>query len=192
MTFTICCHRCIRLAIVLRALSLRRRRHYDQSELRTKSERPSAGHKDGVPTGATIEKLYDNLDLMHGVQVYDGAKTYRITLPPNIPAAKFWSLTAYDNQTRSMLDTPQDYPRAGSQSYPSPAAKPDPDGSTTIHFGSQQPAVIQRGNWIQTVPGKGWNTILRLYSTTPTILYHAVAANRGPTGGPRHSAHRAA
>ena len=28
--------------------------------------------------------------------------------------------TVYDNQTRSMLDTPQRYPRAGNQSYPTP------------------------------------------------------------------------
>ena len=95
---------------------------------------------------------------------FDGGKTYKVTLPPNIPAAKFWSLTVYDNQTRSMLDTPQSYPRAGSQSYPSPAAKPDADGSTTIYFAPQQPAGVERGNWIQTMPGKGWNTILRLYS----------------------------
>ena len=55
-------------------------------------------------------------------EYFDGSKTYKMTLPPNIPAEKFWSLTVYDNQTRSMLDTPQRYPRAGSQSYPSPAA----------------------------------------------------------------------
>ncbi len=42
---------------------------------------------------------------------FDGAKTYRVTLPKGIPAAKFWSLTVYDNQTRSMLQTPQRYPR---------------------------------------------------------------------------------
>ena len=53
---------------------------------------------------------------------FDGAKTYKVTLPPNIPAAKFWSFTLYDNQTRSMLQTAQRFPRAGSQSYPSPAA----------------------------------------------------------------------
>jgi hypothetical protein len=94
----------------------------------------------------------------------DGAKTYKVTLPPNIPAAAFWSLTLYDNQTRSMLDTPQRYPRAGSQSYPSPAAEPNADGSTTIYFGPTQPAGVKRGNWIQTVPSKGWFTLLRLYS----------------------------
>jgi hypothetical protein len=95
---------------------------------------------------------------------FDGARTYKVTLPPNIPARAFWSLTLYDNQTRSMLQTPQRFPRAGSQSYPSPAAEPDADGSTTIFFSPTQPKGVKRGNWIQTMPGKGWFTILRLYS----------------------------
>ena len=63
-----------------------------------------------------------------------------------------------------MLDTPQRYPRAGSQSYPTPAAEPNADGSTTIYFGPKQPDGVKPGNWIQTMPGKGWSTILRLYS----------------------------
>ena len=95
---------------------------------------------------------------------YEGAKTYKVTLPKGIPARAFWSFTLYDNQTRSMLDTPQRYPRAGSQSYPSPAAEANADGSTTIYFGPKQPDGIKRGNWIQTMPGKGWFTLLRLYS----------------------------
>jgi hypothetical protein len=95
---------------------------------------------------------------------FDGGKTYKVTLPKDIPAAAFWSFTLYDNQSRSMLDTPQRYPRAGSQSYPSPAAEANADGSTTIYFGPTQPAGVKRGNWIQTVPGKGWFTLLRLYS----------------------------
>jgi len=94
----------------------------------------------------------------------DGAKTYKVTLPKGIPAAAFWSFTLYDNQSRSMLDTPQRYPRAGSQSYPSPAAEADADGSTTIYFGPKQPEGVKPGNWIQTMPGKGWFTLLRLYS----------------------------
>jgi len=94
----------------------------------------------------------------------DGAKIYKVTLPPHIPAARFWSFTVYDNQTRSMLDTPQRYPRAGSQSYPSPAAEPNADGTTTVYFSPNQPADVKRGNWVQTTPGKGWFTILRFYS----------------------------
>jgi hypothetical protein len=94
----------------------------------------------------------------------DGGQTYKVTLPPNIPAAAFWSFTLYDNQTRSMLQTPQRFPRAGSQTYPSPAAKPNSDGSTTVYFGPTQPKGVDRGNWIQTMPGKGYFSILRLYS----------------------------
>ncbi len=97
-------------------------------------------------------------------QYFDGGKTYKVTLPKGIPEANFWSFTLYDNQTRSMLDTAQRYPRAGSQSYPSPAAEPDAEGTTTIYFGPKQPEGVKRGNWIQTMPDKGWFTILRLYS----------------------------
>jgi hypothetical protein len=95
---------------------------------------------------------------------FDGAKTYKITLPKGIPAEKFWSFTLYDTMTRSMLDTPQRFPRAGSQSYPSPAAVPSADGSITVYFAPKQPAGVKRGNWIQTMPDKGYFPILRLYS----------------------------
>ncbi len=101
---------------------------------------------------------------------FDGGKTYKVTLPKGIPARAFWSFTVYDNQSRSMLDTPQRYPRAGSQTYPSPAAKAGADGSTTVYFSPTQPAGVDRGNWIQTVPGKGWFTILRLYSPLPSFF----------------------
>ena len=97
-------------------------------------------------------------------EYFDGGKTYKVTLPPNIPARAFWSLTLYDNQTRSMLQTPQRYPRAGSQSYPTPAAVASPDGSTTVYFAPSKPADAKEGNWIQTTPQKGWNVLLRLYS----------------------------
>jgi hypothetical protein len=97
-------------------------------------------------------------------EYFDGGRAYKITLPAAIPAAKFWSLTVYDNQTRSMLQTAQRFPRAGSQSYPSPAATSNADGSTTVYFAPTKPAGVKDGNWIQTVPGKGWNVLLRLYS----------------------------
>ena len=99
-----------------------------------------------------------------GRNAFDGGKTYRVTLPKGIPEANFWSFTVYDTMTRSMLDTPQRYPRAGSQSYPSPAAEANADGSTTVYFSPRQPEGVKRGNWIQTTPGKSWFVILRLYS----------------------------
>jgi hypothetical protein len=63
-------------------------------------------------------------------ECFDGAKTYTDTLPKDIPAEKFWSFTFYDTMTRSMLDTLQRYPHAGSQSFPSPAGEASEDGSS--------------------------------------------------------------
>ena len=74
-------------------------------------------------------------------EYFDGGKTYKVTLPPNVPAEKFWSFTVYDNQTRSMLDTPQRYPRAGSQSYPTPAAEAE---CRRLHDGLLRPEPARR------------------------------------------------
>ena len=113
-------------------------------------------------TGIGSQYLFASMDA--NKQYFDGAKTYKVTLPKDIPEANFWSFTLYDNQTRSMLATPQRHPRAGSQSYPSPAAEASADGSTTVYFGPTQPSGVKRGNWIQTDPQKGFFVILRLYS----------------------------
>ena len=45
----------------------------------------------------------------------DGGKNYKLHLPPNIPVANFWSVILYDNQTRSMLQTDQQWPAVSSQ-----------------------------------------------------------------------------
>ena len=109
-------------------------------------------------------------------EYFDGGKTYKMTLPPKVPAEKFWSLTVYDNQTRSMLDTPQRYPRAGSQSYPTPAAEPNPDGSTTVYFAPKQPDGVKPGNWIQTMPGRGLDHAAASLQPARTVLHEGVAA----------------
>jgi hypothetical protein len=118
--------------------------------------------------GVGSQYLMDFLDAEGNA--FHGSKTYKVILPREIPAAAFWSLTLYDNQTRSMLQTPQKYPRAGSQSYPSPAAEADKGGSTTVYFSPEKPEGVSRGNWIQTDPKKGWFTILRLYSPLPSFF----------------------
>ena len=89
----------------------------------------------------------------------DGSKTYKLTLPANVPAADFWSFVAYDTQTRSELQTDQQFPGVGSNSK---GLDKNPDGSFDIYFGPKAPAG-KENNWIQTVPGKSWFTILRLY-----------------------------
>ncbi len=92
-------------------------------------------------------------------QPFDGGRNYRLHLPPNIPVKDFWSVILYDNQTRSMLQTDQRWPAATSQN---PKLASNADGSVDVYFGPEAPAG-KEDNWIQTIPGKGWNTLLRLY-----------------------------
>jgi hypothetical protein len=89
----------------------------------------------------------------------DGSKTYKIHLPPNIPAKDFWSFVVYDNQTRSMLQTDAQFPSIGSQTR---GIVINPDTSVDVWFGPTAPAGHE-ANWVQTVPGKGWNVLFRLY-----------------------------
>jgi hypothetical protein len=91
---------------------------------------------------------------------FDGGRNYRVTLPADIPESRFWSLILYDRQTRSMLQTDQHLPDVGSQSG---RVETNPDGTTDIYFGPVAPEG-KENNWLQTVPGKGWWTILRLYN----------------------------
>jgi hypothetical protein len=92
-------------------------------------------------------------------QYLDGGKSYRLHLPPDIPAKRFWSLVVYDPQTRSLLQTDQQFPSFSSLRKDIVI---NHDTSVDVWFGPEPPS--GNGiNWIQTVPGKGWFTILRLY-----------------------------
>ncbi len=92
----------------------------------------------------------------------DGGKTYKVTLPAPIPAANFWSFMVYDSQTRSMLETDQ---RSGGVDSKNPKLKANKDGSYTVYFGPKAPKG-QEDNWVQTMPNKSYNVLLRLYGPT--------------------------
>ena len=90
---------------------------------------------------------------------FAGGSNYKLHLPPNIPVKDFWSVIVYDNQTRSMIQTDQRFPSISSQNK---GVLVNKDGSVDVYFGPKAPAG-KESNWVQTIPGKGWFMILRLY-----------------------------
>jgi hypothetical protein len=94
-----------------------------------------------------------------GANPLDGGKNYTMHLPPDIPAKNFWSVITYDYQTRSLLQTDQQFPMVSSQDK---ELFVNPDGSVDVYFGPEAPEG-EENNWIQTIPGKGWFTLFRIY-----------------------------
>ena len=88
----------------------------------------------------------------------DGSRTYRLHVPVNVPVNNFWSVIAYDNQTRSFLQTDQTWPSVTSRDK---AFHINADGSADVYFAPEPPKDAH--NFIRTIPGKGWNAIFRLY-----------------------------
>jgi hypothetical protein len=90
---------------------------------------------------------------------FDGARTYKLHIPADVPAKDFWAVTHYDSQTRSMLQTSQKFPSVGSQTE---GIRKNDDGSYDIYFAPKAPEGYEN-NWLETLPGKSWFTILRIY-----------------------------
>lgn len=91
-----------------------------------------------------------------------GDRTYRLHLPPNVPAALFWSVTAYIPADGRMIDAGQPFPSINSMSNIAQNA----DGSYDLHFGPQLPDGAPESNWIKTNPGEGYMVALRLCGAT--------------------------
>lgn len=94
----------------------------------------------------------------------DGSKRYKLSIPANVPAKDFWSVVVYDPQTRSELQTSQPFP---SKNNERDDLITNEDGSVDLYFGPTPPDGFEK-NWTQTVPGKGWFVILRLYGPLET------------------------
>jgi hypothetical protein len=94
-----------------------------------------------------------------------GGSNYRINLPADIPAANFWSVTLYEAENASGLANGQPFPSLGSRDKP----ELNGDGSTDLFLGPQAPEG-KSGNWLATVPGKGYFAVLRLYGPTEAAI----------------------
>jgi len=76
-----------------------------------------------------------------------------------VPANLFWSNTVYDSDTRVLIATDQN--RAALRSHVDNLPV-NADGSYTFYFGPKAPEG-KENMWIETIPGKGWWSVLRIY-----------------------------
>ncbi|HTF20904.1 MAG TPA: DUF1214 domain-containing protein, partial [Chryseolinea sp.] len=127
------------------------RLHYTYGAIYTT---PGIGLKKAGP-GSTYIQAFKDRDGNH----FDGAKSYHLQLPPNIPAAAFWSMTLYSTASRSMLqNTTNDAARSSYDKL-----KVNADGSIDLYFAPKAPAG-KESNWIETVPGQGFYPMFRFYT----------------------------
>ncbi|MCG6869664.1 MAG: DUF1254 domain-containing protein [Gammaproteobacteria bacterium] len=105
--------------------------------------------------GAAYEIAFNDAD----GRALSGDESYKLTLPPNVPAALFWSLTLYEAENGSGLATEaRRFPSLGSRDKPMQNA----DGTIDLYIGPEAPAG-KEANWLPTAPGRGFFAILRLY-----------------------------
>ena len=89
----------------------------------------------------------------------DGGKTYSLSIPQPVPGKLFWSVTVYDAQTRSEVQTDQDKAALRSMFELKDVPSTEP---TELYFGPTAPAG-KEDRWIKTVPGRGWFAYIRIY-----------------------------
>ncbi|QDS99608.1 DUF1254 domain-containing protein [Adhaeretor mobilis] len=108
----------------------------------------------------------------------EGAKTYKIELPPNIPAKDFWSFVVYDNQTRSMLQTDQQFPSLGSKDKDIVI---NADGSVDVWFGPTVPKGHEN-NLGPDCSRRGLGCAVALVWTREELVRQVLEAGRVRTG----------
>ncbi len=79
--------------------------------------------------------------------------------------ARACEVTLYEAENGSGLANGQPFPSLGSRDQPAQNA----DGSTDLFFGPKAPPG-KAGNWLATVPGRGYFSVLRLYGPTEAAM----------------------
>ncbi|MGZ9273864.1 MAG: DUF1214 domain-containing protein [Nitrospira sp.] len=96
----------------------------------------------------------------------DGAKTYELVVPPDVPMLNFWSVVLYDYDTRCMIENPQGKTEVNSRQQ----IVKNADGSVRLVFSPKKPDGVPEANWIQTNPKKGFFAYFRWYSPTKAFF----------------------
>lgn len=93
--------------------------------------------------------------------ILNGSNNYKLHLPPNIPAKLFWAVSLYNITDGTFPETPQLLPSLNGYNK---TVKND-DGSIDLYFGPTKPSGAPESNWIQSVEGRDFLAVVRLYGT---------------------------
>jgi hypothetical protein len=88
----------------------------------------------------------------------DGAKSYKLVVPPNVPIDDFWAVTAYDLESASYI---RDMNKSSIDSNMD-AVKKNADGSVDIYFGPKAPKGME-ANWLPTNSERRFFLLFRFY-----------------------------
>ena len=89
---------------------------------------------------------------------FDGGQIYRLTVPPNVPVEQYWSVTAYDRETHTLIKSMQ----RASRSSQIPELERNADGSIDVYFGPKSPTG-KEANWVPTDPTRKFELMARFY-----------------------------
>ncbi len=98
-------------------------------------------------------------------QRMDGANTYRLHVPPNVPVEQYWSVTAYDRDSHALIKGVDRASRASNNTE----VQANADGSVDIFIGPKPPAG-KDGNWLPTDPQRAFELMFRLYAPTKALF----------------------
>ena len=104
----------------------------------------------------------------------DGSRSYRLHVDPDVPAKNFWAVDLYDTQTRSLLQVPSTiWPAVASNTG---TLQANDDGSHDLYFGPVAPEGKET-NWVETIPGKSWFQLFRIYGPLQAWFDHTWKLN---------------
>ena len=89
-------------------------------------------------------------------------KTYKLTVPANVPVKQFWALTLYSENTRRPYDNGGKDVRSANLSSKDEGLQVNKDGSVDLYIGAKAPKGME-SNFVKTVDQDGWFVYFRLY-----------------------------
>ena len=98
-------------------------------------------------------------------QAFDGAKTYKVTLPPEHPGGEVLVASRSTTTRPARCCRRRSASRApAARAIPVPPPRPNADGSTTVYFGPNKPDGVKRRQLDPDDARQRLVLILRLYS----------------------------